>query len=156
MPSVTITLINYYFFDLGDDSFHLPYPLMYEWNTFWFLSHHFRMISSFRTFNPSRLPFNWRTPFGYSIAILLEWAAVLSITYSILPIMCFAIGSFYLATSFIQSITASDFRILEEKISNGMHLGLSGQFCSFMQEFSTIKQLSLFTYIFHIFSHFIH
>lgn len=89
-----------------------------------------------------RLPFNWKTPFGYLTLFLLTFFPLYSMTLCLIPIVCFASGSYYLISSFIRDITENDFPVLSENISSGNHMETTKQFCRFMQNFSEIKQLS--------------
>lgn len=89
-----------------------------------------------------RLTFDWKTPLGYLIAVLLELASTTFASFIILPIVCLVIGSCHLITSFIRTITKNDFHILNDRISNEVHLGMNAQICSFMRDFSEIKQLN--------------
>lgn len=96
-----------------------------------------------------RMPFNWKTPFGYLIALLSETAAMLSAHFMILPIVCFVVGSYCLSISIFKDITKSDFHILSDKISNGNHIEMNELMYNFMQKFSQVKQLSWFILSFH-------
>lgn len=90
----------------------------------------------------SRLPFNWKTPFGYLAFLFCASSSLLSILYCMLPIACFTVGTFFLVTSFIKDIAKNDFLNLSYEISNDIHFGMKEQLCNFMQSFSEIKQLS--------------
>lgn len=136
LPCVIITAINYFIFDLGEDSFYLPIPVMYVWNFISYKRDQVITIFFFRT------PFNWKTPFGYLILLSFVCSSVLSMAFCMLPIACFVIGSYLLMISIIKDITKNDFRILSDGISNENFLGMSRQFCSLMQKFSQLKQLS--------------
>lgn len=151
LPCLIITAVKYFVFDSGKDSFYSPVPviwyglsqsqfdnsnsafvLVYVNNDHW----HWQRKLIFRT------PFSWKTPVGYLVLLLAIFSSVLSMAFCTHPIACFAIGSYLLVTSFVKDIKNNDFRILTDKISNKNHLGMSAQLCSFMKDFSEIKQLS--------------
>lgn len=49
------------------------------------------MITSF--FNrPTRLPFNWKTPFGYLATLCFEFIALYFAISTVVPVVCLAIG----------------------------------------------------------------
>lgn len=51
-----------------------------------------------------RLPFNWRTPFGYFIALLAQCFAAISTLFCGTSTVCFLIGSCWLIGSFLKDL----------------------------------------------------
>lgn len=97
-----------------------------------------------------RLPFNWKTPIGYFFAFLLGSGSVFALAYSVLPTMCFAVGSYWLATAFIKDIK-NDFHLRCDKVStkHGKKMKEWKQhLCDVIKDISNVKQLSSFFFIF--------
>lgn len=87
-----------------------------------------------------RLPFSWKTPAGFTIAILIESVSSFCALYSILPIGCFTIGSYLLLAAAIKFI-ANGFRVLCKKsIENGKEL--ENLFVRVISDVSDLKRLS--------------
>lgn len=96
----------------------------------------------------SRMPFNWKTPFGYLIAFFLETSAFYSIVLGCVPLVCFLVGSCSFFTSFAKDITEA-FRILDidyRKTKNRKRPKQTGNitesFRNVVQLFADAKQLS--------------
>lgn len=94
-------------------------------------------------FLKKRLPFDWRTPFGYLIALFIECMAVFSIIQTTIPLTCFFIGSCWILAAFAKDITSD---------LSGWNVGrLLGQrpaidkmrLCHIVQIHSDTKQLSV-------------
>lgn len=136
LPISIVTIVNYSIFDLGENSFYMPCSIMQVRNL---ITSDCNQVMA-NLFH--RLPFNWKTPFGYSVLILFAFLAVLSIGHCIVPIACLIVGSFLLVSSFMKDTIEKNFLSLNEKISNGSHMDISEQFCSLMLAFTEIKQLS--------------
>lgn len=96
------------------------------------------------TFHFRRLPFNWKTPLGYSIAIAFEGATLHSVTLGFTPIFCIFLGSAWLEIAFIEDI-ANDLAEVNSSIdaSNGnKRRDLTERFCYIIRFYSDAKQLS--------------
>lgn len=89
----------------------------------------------------ARLPFSWKTLIGYTVYFTVETLSMYAIVYSILPVACFAIGSYLLVSAVIKVIT-NDFHILCGKISTGSSIEMTELFCNMVEDMSEIKELS--------------
>lgn len=91
----------------------------------------------------SRLPFNWKHPFGYAVALSLQcidayYAAICGVSLT-----CYSVGSCYMLTTFVNDIT-NDLSVLSSKTitSDANYEQKAKQFNNIVQEFSTVKELS--------------
>lgn len=85
-----------------------------------------------------RLPIDWKTPFGYTIAMIYYSAATYSILYSIVPAALYFLATFVVFICLIKDILrdVNDLRKLRRKSQK------TRLFCSVAKDFSIIKQLS--------------
>lgn len=51
------------------------------------------------------MPFNWKTPLGYLIALLFECISSYYAALFLVPLLCFLFGSCFLLRSFVKDIT---------------------------------------------------
>lgn len=86
-----------------------------------------------------RLPFNWKTPFGYFCAFLLACIVTYAILYTILPVICIGIGTCVLMVPFLKD-ALNNFHISDDK--NGTEI--KKIFYSVVEDFLDLKQLSEF------------
>lgn len=112
-----------------------------QWHLWYFLCWKTQSIA---TFDCWRLPFNWRTPFGYLIALCIECMAVFSIILTTIPLVCFFIGSCWLCIAFAKDIT-NDLSLwnLGGLTSNQSHLKCKMKLCRIVEIHSDVKQLSV-------------
>lgn len=83
----------------------------------------------------SRLPFDWKTPCGYS-------AATYSLVISIVPIALFFVGAFILFITFIKDIT-NDVNNLKKLTKKSQKTERMQLFRHIVKDFSDLKQLSV-------------
>lgn len=113
--------------------FHL---FQITWQTCSFLSQIF--------FN--RLPFNWRTPFGYLIAQLSIAISYISILACLILTLCFYVSSCWLFATFAKDIT-NDLDLLNAfGASDRSHSKLQEHLSNIIQSHIDVKQLSSITY----------
>lgn len=137
LPSILITIGNYFILDLGVDSYYLSCPLWFVWN-YLHANWTIRFIFPFPNF---RLPFSWRTPAGFVFAIFIESLSGFSVVYSILPVACFTVGSYLLLVAAIKVIT-NDFRVLCSKIAIENGKKLKELFVCVILDIIRLKKLS--------------
>lgn len=98
----------------------------------------------------SRLPFNWKTPYTYPIAVAFFAALGFISSTSVIPMMIFFVGSFILFIAFIKDILndLNDLNGLMKKSRKDERMQL---FCKIIKDSSSVKQLSKRSsfYIFH-------
>lgn len=93
------------------------------------------------------MPFNWKTPHGYAIAIFLNFASALSIVLSVLPNACYSIGSHWLSVTFIDDVI-NDFHILNSKKFKRRNKEIKQLLIKIIDDVSDLKQLSDFKELF--------
>lgn len=91
----------------------------------------------------TRLPFNWKQPIGYAIALSMQ---CIEVYYSVMAgviLGSYAIGSCFLLKSFVNDIT-NDILLfnLEAAVSDHNYELTAKRFIHFVQEFSNVKELS--------------
>lgn len=91
-----------------------------------------------------RLPFDWRTPFGYLLAYSSQAAGVFCICYNGTPAVGFMIGSSLLFISFIEDLT-TEFQSMSASgpSSNQNGTEVKKNFCNIIQLYSDVKQYDL-------------
>lgn len=96
------------------------------------------------SWNFQRIPWNYRTQFGYLIALLLEVITAFSVAFTLSMIMCFLSGFCCFVISFVVDIThdLSHSNISDETPTNGDKTVLKERLCKVVQLHSDIKQLS--------------
>lgn len=113
--SLLQTAINYFTYDLGDDSYYTPYF------TAW--------------------PFNWRTPIGYLVVLAIELLCDLCARAWFVPTVCFFIGLCWLSVAFAKDITIDlNFLNIGGK-SNRSQVKLIKRFCGIVQLYADARQL---------------
>lgn len=94
------------------------------------------------------MPFDWRTPFGYFIALAALGIGLHCISFAAVPVICFLIQSCRLLKTFVEDITKDVCRLQERSShsSNGPREHLKREiveyFAILIQNHSTLKQLS--------------
>lgn len=141
-PLLCITLVNYFILDLKERSFFLPIPVR------WVLinkNYHFgcvfvKWIAKWR--QCFSLPFNWKTPLGYSIAWTLEYMAAFSLLFFCVCVMCIYLGLTWTISSILKDI-ANDLCLLEmDKKCDKNIIKLKRQFRDIVQSYAEVKELS--------------
>lgn len=89
-----------------------------------------------------RLPFNWKTPFGYLIACIAQSLAAVSIAFCFIPLFILLIASCCLLKSFASEIIAQ-LRFMDgDNDINRKEIKMREHFCHAIQLFADTKQLS--------------
>lgn len=138
LPPFILSAVNYFVYDLDDESFYLTYSSWYV---------RLRPLFSFKSFYDGfffylpRFPFNWKTPFGYLFAFSSQCLEAITTISSLLPMMCFLAGSCWLLVYFIEDITndLSRFNLKSEKKANARKK--NEQFCNIMKLHGNLKRL---------------
>lgn len=88
------------------------------------------------------MPFDWRTPLGYSIALVSESLASYSMVFMGGPSACFFVGSCSLIMGFVKNITNDLSSLSVSAISKkNQKKKLKLRFYNILQDFSDAKQL---------------
>lgn len=102
-----------------------------------------RRLIRFPTLFLFRLPFDWKTPFGYPVALLCQTLAVYASILCVIPCICNVIGSSWIFTASINDI-CNDLPLL---IVGGRSLqnreNTKKRFCKFVQFYLDSKELSV-------------
>lgn len=104
IPTVLLTIAahtNYFIYDLKDDSYFMPVSIWYKCLHENFSPFIFHARSSlFR-----RLPFDWKTPLGYSLANIFLSVSLFGQFLGTIATVCLSAGFSWLLISFAESIT---------------------------------------------------
>lgn len=108
----------------------------------WLLSSNFNSRTQFIVLLSSSLEFDWKTPFGYLVAVLGQAVQVFCIVFNISPFLVFMFGSCLLFIAFVEDITNEfeDLSSIESSPKNDMEL--KKRFSYVIQLYSEVKQLS--------------
>lgn len=133
IPALIVTTINYFIYDLKDESYVLSCPAMYvRWKYFTFL------IDNLSVF-PMNFSKGWKTPIGYAMGSALNfWAGYCSLS-CIVPTISFSIGCGMMINACIKHmiINLNEFRRKLKKKPNR----LERIFCDIVLDFSELKEL---------------
>lgn len=104
----------------------------------------------------SRLPFNWRAPIGYLIALLIESIDTVCSDFSGLPVACFLFQTCQLFQAFVEDIS-NDVSLLDLEFCSSEAKGpeMIQKFNSIIHNFAIVKQLSEMKRRKHFFSIFV-
>lgn len=99
-------------------------------------------MTFFYTFE--RLPFDWQTPFGYSLATSFVFASFFCLAANIASTACFVIGIYWWIKFFIAEIIQNlkNLNKLESEEDPNNFEGMKKLFCLIIQDFSEMKELS--------------
>lgn len=89
-----------------------------------------------------RLPFDWKTPFGYFIALFLEIPALYTMLFNALTLLCLFFGSSWIFIQFAEDITNDLKQLKRNKETDRNDRILKKHFFSAVQFYSDAKQLS--------------
>lgn len=103
-PQILTTAVNFFIYDLKDESYYLTCPVMYVFCVTIFTMNEFFFM--WLLYIHLRLPFNWHTPFGYAIALFAQFTAAFAVLYATSTILCFLVGSCWLFIVIIRDITS--------------------------------------------------
>lgn len=147
IPPLVITLANYFIYDLNDDSFYLLYP--YTCVSFKMHRSEHRVTKKrligtniFFSLRSDRFPFNWKTPFRFFIALLVQSASLFAILFGITPLMCFLIGTCYLIVTIVEDITNELAPLNADEVLNRHERELTEHLSKIVQLHADAKQLS--------------
>lgn len=141
IPPLLNTAVNYFVYDMGDESFLMPRPMMCEEKKrFYFIDWNVNQKLIFASF--WRLPFNWKTPVGYLVAWIFQSIGFFYTLYQSPSWIGMYFGSCWLFVSFAKDI-ANDFPQLNAtKAERRSYCELKGRFCRIVQFHSDMKELS--------------
>lgn len=105
-----------------------------------------------------RMPFNWRTPYGYAIVLFLQIADVSSVLYCATLLFAFFIGSCWLCIVFVKDV-ANDLDSLNSvNATNGNASNnnndrlMTERFFNVVQYYCDVKQLSMKSSLHYLFT----
>lgn len=92
-----------------------------------------------------RLPFNWRTPLGYLVALFAQFTGSFAVLFSALTVFSFLVGSCWLFYTISRDIN-QDLKCLKcKKSSDGNDRSLKIHFYHIVQVYLDAKQLSSYS-----------
>lgn len=149
IPSTALTLLNYFVFNIQDDPYVLGLPILYVIKN---LTQHnmcakyawiSRLSWNFVHFH-SRFPFNWKTPFGYMVALLLATWLVFSLSFCGALANFFFAGLCWLLAAFIRDVNNDFAHFIVRKETNRRNSKQTKiKLCKIIRELSRVKQLSM-------------
>lgn len=89
-----------------------------------------------------RLPFNWKTPFGYFCAFFLACLVTYTMLFTILPLICTSMGSCLLMTTLLKD-TLNRFHGINSGLAQKNAAEIKDAFYDIIADFLDLKQLSL-------------
>lgn len=130
-------MFNYFILDMGADS--VPdVQYMYLHRNSWITPIKINQISSN---SHSRLPFDYKTPFGFVLLTLLQFPWSFCLIFSAVPVICFLIGSCWLLVSFVKDIQNELDLLHTTAMSEQGRLNVTERFCNLVLTYSNVKQL---------------
>lgn len=135
------SFIRYYIFGMEENSFFTFIPS-------WFVFTVKRHVSMIKNQNIKRIsiklryPFDWKTPLGYLVVWLAQYAGAASMTIFILQFLNFVFGSCWLFNFIAEDITQdiAGFNFIVRTTSDGDRTGLTKHFCNIVQIYSDVKE----------------
>lgn len=88
-----------------------------------------------------RIPFNWKTPSGYFLLVILGTLSMYSTCVSILPSTCLVFGTYWFDQTIVRDII-NDYRVLNDKVSDLNQKEVLEVFYRIIDDISDAKQLS--------------
>lgn len=148
IPASLITLFSYFVLDLKKESFFLPYPTMYDprkgklkpWPPFNKINTK-SDVDDQNDFLFCRLPFDWKTPFGYVLASVFFAGAIYCLLFGIIPVVCLFVGSCWLFISFAKDMT-NEISKLNASAKTKNYRELKKRFPKLIQMHVDVKKLS--------------
>lgn len=142
LPWLIYTYFIYFNTDLRSDAFELPFPMWYaKWKKTEKLFKFFKSM----LFNGSkikRLPFDWRNPYGFMIALGIQYVMFLYMAMIGGNIFILPVGSFLYAIAMTKCIKGSLFAIGRSGDTNQTTGPILEQLAEFIEFHSHVKQLS--------------
>lgn len=118
--------------------FFVPFPPRYLWPSS-SINIFLAFVFSLQIF---RLPFNWKTPFGYVIAVIFISAACFATLYVLTLTLSFYASSCWLFIFYVKDISNDVSFLAVGGQSNRCHRKMKERFCKIVQLNSIVKQLS--------------
>lgn len=106
-----------------------------------------RFIECFFFFLIKRVPFNWRTPFGYLLYVVFFFVGGFCISISATTTISFATGSFLLFISFVEDATNDLVRLNVDKKSKSHGFEVKTRFHSAVHDYSDLKELKAHSFL---------
>lgn len=88
-----------------------------------------------------RFPFNWKTPFGYLVAYILNCCATFCVIYGHYMVFCFLIGSSWLTITCVKDITNDLNNLTVKRLTHESQQQLKRSLINIIQFHSDAKQL---------------
>lgn len=89
-----------------------------------------------------RLPFDYKTPFGFLLLSFVQIPWAFCIVFSAVPVISFFIGSCWLFTSFVKDVTNDLHQLNLAGKSKRGRMNVKERFCNLVQVYTNLKELS--------------
>lgn len=93
-------------------------------------------------FAPYRFPYKQMPPLGYLVSWLIEFMATFCLGCYIVPNLCLLIGTSWLMIAFVKDISDELLKLNIRRASHRHRWELKVRFCSVVQLYADVKQLS--------------
>lgn len=139
LPALAIFANDYFKDNLSDESYYLPYPVMWvKCNEFSLEKRNFTSRFIFIW----RLPFNYKNMIGYSVAMVGQAFGEYCLMLCASTFIVFFVGACWSFISFIDDIAIELSCVKADGRSSSNQLEIRNHFCKIVQLFSDVKQLS--------------
>lgn len=101
-----------------------------------------RYHSLMRDHFQTRLPFNWKAPFGYFAALIIQMISSILTLHCVTTIEVFLFGSCLLFINFAKDVSNDLLQLNADKKSSERNGGMKKRFIDVIQNYGDIKQLS--------------
>lgn len=147
IPNLIISFFIYFTTNSGSEAFRMPFPV------WWVLSRAIfsiiliwmfeAVIQKHLPFPPlTRLPFNWRTPFGYLIAFSIQYVTVHNMAQIFACYVNFFFGLYQMLMSLVEDIKSELTILCEPADTNNHPIDVKQKLSEFIEFHSEVKQLS--------------
>lgn len=96
------------------------------------------------------MPFDWRTPHGYAVALGGSYVAIYAVLLGVSPILSFFIGFCWFIVTFVKDITNDLSQFNATELRTMSHAEIRERFSFVIQQLSDVKQLSKIIKLFQI------
>lgn len=138
IPAAAVTIVNYFVFDLKEDSYFLIARVT------WVKLRDLIVVKGWSWhLTIFRLPFDWRTPLGYSIVTIVQFATLSVSLFCLTPALCLFIGTCWIFIAFTEDMKwqLSAFNIGDVQSMRNDKKTMR-HFCYMVRFHSDVKQLS--------------
>lgn len=147
LPIVLVTLVNYFIYNLHEESFILPAFVMYGTKLILMMIYDKDINKTRKSyFYLFRLPFDWRKPLGYAIALSAQCTAIYFTLYCSIPVVTLFIGSCRLSICIVEDITNDLTLLIIDHKTKRKTTEIESQLRNLVQFYMDAKTFSIFLF----------